>query len=308
MGNQGKAFRKLLQDHQILVAPGVIDAMTARIAAQNGFESIYLSGSLFAASLGFPDTGLVTLTEAVNQTRVVTRSVDIPLIVDAESGFGDEENIKRTVTEFEDAGAAAFHIEDQLPGVVKVIHAFAATSVDPKGSSEALSEYAAGGSSRRLIYPKDEMVDRIKVAVAARRNPDTVVIGRTDAMPIEGIDGAIERANAYADAGADLVVVQLPRTVDEVRQLVKGMKAGLVISTTLLSHTGVTTAELGKIGVKVVLAIGFGVRAAWKAMDTTLAELRAHGTTERMADAIMSFNQNKELSGEATLFRAVGRQ
>jgi 2-methylisocitrate lyase-like PEP mutase family enzyme len=296
--DQAKLLRTLLaRPGKIVCAPGVYDAWTARMAARNGFEAVYLSGSQVAGAMGFPDNGVVTLTEVANAARSIARSVTIPVVADAESGFGDIDNLRRTVTEFEDAGIAGLHFEDQRPGVLKAVHLY----IDAKGDAAQAAGYAER-SAASPILTQDEMVRNVAAAVAARRNPDTVIIARTDAMPLEGIQGAIARANAYAAAGADLVFVQQPRTREEVATLVAGLTAGLMLSNTLLDQNGVTTFELEQLGVKLVNG-GQAHRIQMKALDAALAEFKAKGTFAGLAGEMISTPIMRSLTGEASLPR-----
>jgi methylisocitrate lyase len=255
------------------------------------WRRVYLSGSQVAGAMGFPDNGVVTLTEVANAARNIARSVTIPVVADAESGFGDIDNLRRTVTEFEDAGIAGLHFEDQRPGVLKAVHLY----IDAKGDAAQAAGYAER-SAASPILTQDEMVRNVAAAVAARRNP------RTDAMPLEGIQGAIARANAYAAAGADLVFVQQPRTREEVATLVAGLTAGLMLSNTLLDQNGVTTFELEQLGVKLVNG-GQAHRIQMKALDAALAEFKAKGTFAGLAGEMISTPIMRSLTGEASLPR-----
>ena len=296
--DRARQLRALLaRPRKIVCAPGVYDAFSARIAERNGFEAVYMSGSLVAGTLGFPDNGVVTLTEQAAVGRSIARSIAIPVVADAESGFGDLENLRRTVQEYEDAGIAGLHLEDQRAGVLKAVHVY----IDAKGDAAQAAGYAER-SAASPILAQDEMVRNVAAAVAARRNPETVIVARTDAMPLEGIDAAIVRANAYAAAGADLVFVQQPRTREEVAALVRGLRAGLMLSNTLLDQNGVTTAELEQLGVKLVMA-GQAHRIAMKAMDDAMAEYKAKGTYAGLRDAMMPTAAMRELTGEAALPR-----
>ena len=296
--DRARQLRALLaRPRKIVCAPGVYDAFSARIAERNGFEAVYMSGSLVAGTLGFPDNGVVTLTEQAAVGRSIARSIAIPVVADAESGFGDLENLRRTVQEYEDAGIAGLHLEDQRAGVLKAVHVY----IDAKGDAAQAAGYAER-SAASPILAQDEMVRNVAAAVAARRNPETVIVARTDAMPLEGIDAAIVRANAYAAAGADLVFVQQPRTREEVTTLVRGCTAGLMLSNTLLDQNGVTTAELEQLGVKLVMA-GQAHRIAMKAMDDAMAEYKAKGTYAGLRDAMMPTAAMRELTGEAALPR-----
>jgi 2-methylisocitrate lyase-like PEP mutase family enzyme len=199
--NGAKKLRSLMQAEDIIAAPGVYDGMTACLVEQAGFPAAYMTGAGTSASKGYPDFGLLTLTEMVENAGVITRCIDIPLISDADTGYGNELNVTRTVGEFERRGVAAIHIEDQ---------------VAPK---------RCGHLDGKEVVSREEFVIKIEAAVAARRNPDFVIIARTDARAVIGFDEAIARANAAIAVGADMAFVEAVQTIEEmtaVPRLVKG--------------------------------------------------------------------------------------
>ena len=165
-------FRKLLADADIIRAPGVYDGITAKLVEQAGFPVVYMTGAGTSISRGYPDFGLLTQTEMVDNAAVIARTVNIPVIADADTGYGNELNVTRTVNEYEHAGVSAIHIEDQ---------------VSPK---------RCGHLDDKEIIPLDEYMAKIRAAASARRDPDFVIIARTDARAVNGFDDAIERANA----------------------------------------------------------------------------------------------------------------
>lgn len=185
-------FRELLKQTGMLVAPGVYDAITARLAHQAGFAAAYMTGSGVAASLGYPDYGLITMSEMVERAGVIAGSVPIPLVSDADTGYGNELNMTRTVREFEARGVAAIHIEDQAT---------------PK---------RCGHLDGKELISREAYVSKIRAAVRARRDPDFTIIARTDARAVNGLDDAIERANAALEAGADMAFVEAPTSLEEV--------------------------------------------------------------------------------------------
>ena len=195
-------LRDALKKEKFVIAPGAMDCISATAVEQNGFSVIYMTGMGTSASrLGLPDYGLATLTEMVANAAAMTKAVRIPIIADADTGYGNELNMTRTVIEYEHIGVAGIHIEDQ---------------VSPK---------KCGHLDRKQVIPRNEYVSKIAAAVAARRNPDFVLIARTDAAGVLGFDEAIDRANAALDAGADMALVEAPETTDEllrVPQLVHG--------------------------------------------------------------------------------------
>ncbi|MFR4190045.1 MAG: isocitrate lyase/phosphoenolpyruvate mutase family protein, partial [Corynebacterium variabile] len=176
-----KAFRASLNDSKITRLPGAFSPLVARAIQEKGFEGVYVSGAVVAADLALPDIGLTTLTEVAGRARQIARATDLPVLVDADTGFGEPMSAARTISEFEDAGVAGCHLEDQ---------------VNPK---------RCGHLDGKEVVPTDVMLRRIGAAVKERRDDQFVICARTDAAGVEGIDSAIERAKAYADAGADLI-------------------------------------------------------------------------------------------------------
>ena len=186
-------LRELLAGTEPVVAPGAYDALSARLVAQAGFDAVYMTGFGASASLlGQPDVGLLSFAEMADQARRLAEAVDVPLIADADDGYGNPINVARTVRAYEAAGAAGLHLEDQL---------------SPKrcGHLEGKQLIAAG-----------EMVEKVHAAVEARRSPDLIIIARTDARAVEGLDAALERARRYRDAGADVLFVEAPESEAEV--------------------------------------------------------------------------------------------
>ncbi len=191
-----RQLRELLSGGQPVLAPGVYDALGARLVEEAGFDAVYMTGFGTAASrLGRPDVGLLTMTEMVDNAKGIARAVQLPVIADADTGYGNAINVVRTVQEFEQAGVAAIHLEDQ---------------VAPK---------RCGHLDGKQIVPMDEMLSKIRAAVAARTAPELVLVARTDAASVEGIDGAIDRARRYRDAGADILFVEAATSEAEVERV-----------------------------------------------------------------------------------------
>jgi 2-methylisocitrate lyase-like PEP mutase family enzyme len=189
-------LRQLLADQKPVVAPGAYDALSARLIELAGFDAVYMTGFGASASLlGRPDIGLLGGGEMVDQARRLAQAIDVPLIADADTGYGNPINVIRTVREYEQAGVAALHLEDQ---------------VSPK---------RCGHMNGKVLVAPGDMVAKIRAAVAARRDPDLVIIARTDARAVEGIDKAITRARAYGEAGADVLFVEAPATLEEVERV-----------------------------------------------------------------------------------------
>src|SRR5271155_6086319 len=185
-------FRELLRRDGMVVAPGAYDCIPAKLIAQAGFDAVYMTGAGTGATLGYPDFGLVTMTEMVGNAARIAAAVAVPVIADADTGYGNELNVVRTVREYETAGVAGIHIEDQ--GFPK----------------------KCGHLDDKEIVPREDWLAKIRAAAAARRDPDFVVIARTDARAVAGFDEAIARANAAIAAGADMAFVEEPRRLEEV--------------------------------------------------------------------------------------------
>jgi 2-methylisocitrate lyase-like PEP mutase family enzyme len=199
--SKAKQLRSLVRQDGMTIAPGAYDCITATLIAHAGFPAVYMTGAGTAASHGYPDYGLLTMSEMVGNASRIAGAVDLPVIADADTGYGNELNVVRTVREFERHGIAAIHIEDQ---------------VFPK---------KCGHLDNKEIIPFDDYIAKIRAAVDARRSPDFVIIARTDARAVVGFEEAIKRANAALAAGADIAFVEAPQTVDEVTA-VPGLVAG----------------------------------------------------------------------------------
>jgi 2-methylisocitrate lyase-like PEP mutase family enzyme len=191
------SFRKLLSSGKMVVAPGAIDCITGRAIAQAGFSAAYMTGAGTSATLGYPDYGLITMSEMVGNASRIANSIDIPLISDSDTGFGNELNVFRTVQEFERAGVAAIHIEDQ---------------VFPK---------KCGHLDNKELVSREDFIAKIRAASAARRSKDFCIIARTDSRAVVGLDEAIERANSALANGADVAFVEAPQTMAEIESVPK---------------------------------------------------------------------------------------
>src|SRR5688572_3737405 len=197
MSDTARRLRAMLNSPEMVVAPFVFDAFQARLAQAAGFHTVYMTGFGTAAARGFPDVGLLTMAEMVENVRAIANAIDVPLICDADTGYGNPINIYRTVREYEAAGAAALHIEDQ---------------VWPK---------RCGFLAGKQVIPLEDMVPKVKAACDARRNADFVVIARTDALAVNGWEDVNKRARAYREAGADLIFVDGIRTLDDLTHYAK---------------------------------------------------------------------------------------
>jgi 2-methylisocitrate lyase-like PEP mutase family enzyme len=250
----GKAaqLRSQLQRGGMIVAPGAYDCITARAIAGAGFSAVYLTGSGTAASHGYPDYGLLTMSEMVANAGRIAASVDVPVIADADTGYGNELNAVRTVREYESHGVAAIHIEDQ---------------VFPK---------KCGHLDDKEIVPFDDFVAKIRAAADARTNPDFVLIARTDARAVAGFDEAIRRANAALAAGADLAFVEAPQTADEVAAVPRLVNGPCLLNIVRRGKTPpVELAAAEQMGYRLAIIPSLLFRGVIGYCDQLLAELKA---------------------------------
>jgi len=249
-------LRQMLQAPGLIVAPGAYDGFSARLIEAAGFPAVYMTGAGTAASsLGQPDLGLTTLTEMATHASHLASCISLPLIADADTGYGNALNVVRTVREYERAGVAGLHIEDQ---------------VAPK---------KCGHISGKQVIPAREFADKIRAACEYRTDPDFVVIARTDARAVTSLDDAIDRGNLYREAGADLIFVEAPQTEDEIHRIAREVKAPLLANMVQAGRTPpVKTAELARLGFKIVIFPAVCMAAAVPAMERALAGLKEHGT------------------------------
>ncbi|NHM28635.1 isocitrate lyase/PEP mutase family protein [Desulfofundulus sp. TPOSR] len=267
-------LRQLINAPEILIMPGVYDCLSARIAEMVGFEAVQVTGfGLSAACLGAPDYGLLTMSEMLDQTRRIVKAVDIPVMADGDTGFGNPLNVYRMVRELEEMGAAGVNIEDQ---------------VFPK---------RCGHMTGKQVVPLEEAVARIRAAVHARKDPDFIINARTDAIAVLGVEEAVRRGNAYAEAGADLIFVEAPRTVEEIEYVVKNIKAPVSINMLEDGRTPLISArELEAMGVARVSAPLTPLFAAASAMEKALRILKEKGTTRFDRDLFTTFPHFSEIT------------
>ena len=263
-----KKLRELLKGNETIMAPGAYDAWTARLIAESGFPAVYMTGYGVSASvLGKPDIGLITLTEMVEMARnIVAASGDTPVIADADNGYGGLMNVMRTVELYEQAGVAAIQLEDQ---------------VTPK---------RCGHMEGKEVILKDEMVAKIRAAVAARKDPDFCILARTDARAVLGFDEALDRALAYQEAGADIIFFEAPRTVEEMRTVGKTLRVPLLANMVERGKTPLlTTQELFEIGYRVAIYPVSSLYIATKAVREFLGRLAKDKTSETSLDHMVDF-------------------
>jgi carboxyvinyl-carboxyphosphonate phosphorylmutase len=246
----------MLRAPGIIVAPGAYDGFSARLVEAAGFEVVYMTGAGAAAShLGQPDLGLTTLTEMATHAAHLAGCVSIPLIADADTGYGNVLNVVRTVREYERAGVAGLHIEDQ---------------VAPK---------KCGHIGGKQVIPAREFADKVRAAAEYRTDPDFVIIARTDARAVTGLDDTIERANLYAEAGADVIFVEAPQSEDEIHRVAREVKAPLLANMVAGGRTpAVKVSELERLGFKIVIFPAVCMAAAIVAIEGALAGLKATET------------------------------
>ncbi len=270
-----RTLRQRLAHGPIVVAPGAPDALTARIVERAGFEAVYFTGAGVAYThLGTPDLGLVSLTEMTMRLAAVVEATRLPVIADADTGYGGALNVRRTVREFERAGAAAIQLEDQ---------------VFPK---------RCGHLDGKRVVPVDEMVGKIRAALDARRDPDTLVVARTDARAPLGLEAALERAHRYRDAGADVLFVEAPASRDELARIASSLPPPVVANMVEGGRTPLCAAhELEAMGYRLVIFPGAAVRAAAAAVVKVMDALKRHGTTAGALDAMLSFDELNALLG-----------
>jgi 2-methylisocitrate lyase-like PEP mutase family enzyme len=271
----------------ILLAPGVCDPLTALLAAQAGAEALYLSGAAIAYTrLGRPDIGLVTMSEVADVIGLVRDRIQLPLVVDADNGHGNALNMQRTMRAFERAGASALQIEDQSY---------------PK---------RCGHLQEKRLIAAGEMVGKIKAAVDARSNDQTLVIARTDAIAVEGFDAAIERAQRYAEAGADALFVEAPGDATQLARIpqVLGDRLPLMANMVEGGRTPVTSAaELERLGFALVIFPGGVVRAMALAAQEFYSSLLKHGTSDAFRNRMFDFDALNAVIGTPEML-AMGKR
>ncbi|MDX1569872.1 MAG: methylisocitrate lyase [Xanthomonadales bacterium] len=265
-GTPGTRFRALVAEHAPLQVVGTINAYTARMARQIGHRAIYLSGGGVAAnSLGLPDLGISALEDVLTDVRRITDVCDLPLLVDVDTGFGGAFNIARTVKSLIKFGAAAMHIEDQV------------------------AQKRCGHRPGKAIVTRDEMVDRIKAAVDARDDDGFVIMARTDALAVEGMDRAVDRAVACVEAGADMIFPEAMQTLDQYRAFKDAVGVPILANITEFGKTPLfTTPELGEAGVDIVLYCCSAYRAMNKAAETTYRALLADGHQKNVLEIMQT--------------------
>ncbi|MDO5077169.1 methylisocitrate lyase [Corynebacterium sp.] len=267
-----KVFRAGLNSGKIQRLPGAFSPLVARAIAEAGFEGVYVSGAVVAADLALPDIGLTTLTEVAGRSRQIARVTELPVLVDADTGFGEPMSAARTVSELEDAGVAGCHLEDQ---------------VNPK---------RCGHLDGKAVVPIDEMVRRLGAAVSARRDENFIICARTDAAGIEGIDAAIDRAKAYADAGADLIFTEALQTEADFEKFRAAVDTPLLANMTEFGKSELISAQtLEAIGYNAVIYPVTTLRIAMGQVEAALEEIAETGTQTGWIDRMQHRSRLYEL-------------
>lgn len=268
-----RAFRARMDRREAVIVPGAGNALTARVIEDQGFDALYVTGAGIANTyLGAPDIGLVTLTELASTVSTISEITDLPLVVDIDTGFGNAINTQRTVRLIERAGAAAMQMEDQ---------------VFPK---------KCGHFAGKAVIPLKEAVSKIKAAVDAREDPNTLIIARTDARAIHGLEAALDRAEAFIEAGADMTFVEAPTSAEEMRAITARLSVPQVANMVVGGKTPLTAqADLAAMDFAMVLYANAPLQAAMRAMSEVLGALKADGDVSAVIDRLADFKERQRL-------------
>ena len=270
-------LRDLVDEPDILLAPGIFDALTGHVAERTGFRAAYLSGASVAYTrFGRPDVGLVCMSEVADTLAAIRDRITIPVIVDGDTGFGNALNVIRTVKLFARFGASAIQLEDQ-----------------------SLPKRCGHLNEKRLV-PMDEMVGKVKAALDARPSVDILIVARTDAVAVEGLDAALDRAAAYRDAGADILFVEALRSGNEIEAAMNRLGGTVPLLANMVEggRTPImSAANLQRLGYSVVIFPGGLVRALTKTMEEYFSSLYEHGTTKPFRDRMLDFEQLNDVVG-----------
>ncbi len=271
-----QTMRELITRPGYAMVPGAYDTLTARLVEQAGFDAVYLTGGGYSRANGYPDLGLLTLSENVRFIGLTVDAVGIPVIADADTGYGNAINVIRTVREYEKSGVAAFHIEDQ---------------VAPK---------KCGHYEGKEVISTAEMIGKIHAAVDTRQDPDLVIIARSDARAVEGLQAAIDRVNAYLEAGADVGFVEAPQNTEELRIVGRSVKGPALVNVFEGGKTPMLPAsELEAMGFRLGIYPSQTHRAAIRAAQRVLAALRGDGDTTRVETDLATFQEREDAVGTA---------
>jgi 2-methylisocitrate lyase-like PEP mutase family enzyme len=263
-------LRELLRAGDVVVAPGVWDGLSARLVARAGFPAAYATGGGIARSMGYPDLGLLSLSEITSRLTNIVEHAGVPVIADADTGYGNALNAQRAVREFERAGVAALHLEDQT---------------FPK---------RCGHYDDKSVVPTAEMAQKLRAARDAMTDSDIVLIARTDALAVEGLDAAVERAQAYAAAGADVIFIEAPVSMEQIEAIARRVPQPKLINMFQGGKTPlVPVARLKALGYQIVIIPSDLQRAAIRAMDDVLAAIARDGSSAALAERMASFTERE---------------
>jgi 2-methylisocitrate lyase-like PEP mutase family enzyme len=263
-------LRELLRGGDVVVAPGVWDGLSARLVARAGFPAAYATGGGIARSMGYPDLGLLSLSEIASRLANIVEHAGVPVIADADTGYGNALNVQRAVREFERAGIAALHLEDQT---------------FPK---------RCGHYDDKSVIPAGEMAQKLRAARDAMTDPDIILIARTDALAVEGLEAAVERAQAYAAAGADVIFIEAPVSLEQIETIARRVPQPKLINMFQGGKTPlVPVARLKGLGYQIVIIPSDLQRAAIRAMDDVLAAIARDGSSAALADRMASFTERE---------------
>ena len=273
----GKALRDKLQERRGLLVPGAANALAARIIEDLGFEAVYVSGAGITNTFwGMPDLGFVSLTEMAQHTATIREAVNVPIVVDADTGFGNALNVRHTVRVLERAGADAIQLEDQTM---------------PK---------RCGHFDNKSVISTEEMVGKVKAAVDARSSRDLLIIARSDALAVEGFDATVERVQRYIEAGADVTFVEAPQDTEEIRKIPQLLSVPQVVNIVVGGKTPVVgQEELAAMRYGLVLYANVALQGAIAGMQTALKQLKATGRVDGASSAIASFAERQRLVKKA---------
>ena len=271
--NYAAILKEKLNQKRALIVPGAANALAARVIESMGFEAIYLSGAgLTNTFYGLPDLGFINLSDLASHTSAIKDAVKLPLIVDADTGFGNALNVRQTIKVLERAGADAVQLEDQL---------------SPK---------RCGHFNDKSVIPANEMIGKIKAALDARQNPDFLIIARTDANAVLGMDEALERSHAYQEAGADVIFVEAPKDLTEIKRIVTSLSTPQIINIVIGGKTPTLSHELLKeLGFAMVLYANAALQGAVTRMQNALGTLRDTGQLDESSGLVASFELRQAL-------------
>jgi 2-methylisocitrate lyase-like PEP mutase family enzyme len=269
--HESKNLRNLLEQDQLIQAPGAYDALTAKIVGSLGFPAVYMTGYGASVSrLGMPDLGFLTMTEMVQNAGHMADAVGIPLIADADTGYGNPMNVFRTIRAYEKAGVAAVHLEDQ---------------VWPK---------RCGHMAGKMVIPAEDMAAKIRAAVDARQDPDFLIIARTDALAVNGLEDAVNRARMYEEAGADVLFVEAPQTREQMEQIPRMLEGAPLLINLAPLTPNLSARELWEMGYRLAIYPGVCLAPAMAAVTAEVKKLRETGKPSDFSEWFQSFTELNE--------------